>query len=342
MRNKKGNTEFIAPGERGYNVFSFHQSVTDKLCAFVKKNGITIVVFTEFHPLKFTFPWFIENIVPKLNKLGFRDLVTEIVNVEVTQDENWAEITKQLSTYPSIERWRATARENREYDQAEYWREKVKWLRERLDAGAMPYLQKNLAWLRNQNDILWLVIRAIELNIRLYGVSTPDMNERKRGGLPFFISMTTITDLARERIKELRRQGKKVAGYFGKAHGEVKPGQIYVDTFMLGSDAITINGEEFPVEGIFFKGLRFSVATDPAIFAEKYMHVSLLVGSKDDIISLKDRHKELVQRAPDDVLNKGKSNISFYEEEQLATIIIPERNVTFYSKDNPISNARAS
>ncbi|MCX5701739.1 MAG: methyltransferase domain-containing protein, partial [Candidatus Omnitrophica bacterium] len=296
-------------------------------------SGVNILIFSEFHTLKFTSLWFINNVLPFLSNIGINDLITEYINVEV--GDNWDSICQVLNEYTlDAYKWLQSEKEKRdigiERAKREYPVAKINWLRTKLNAGELPYLKKNLAWMGDADDVLLFIIIAADKGIRLHGATTPDMNVT--GGLSLYESYIKVTEIAQNRITELRKNNKKVAGYFGVPHGIVKEsGIIYFKMKDLGAAWMSQHPDIADSgEGVSYKDIIFSFAPKLIAAGEKYLNVLLLVGDEKDLRSV--RYKIMIENISDIIKKLGKGqHIEYDRSEKTATIIIRERSSSLYS-----------
>jgi hypothetical protein len=274
--------------------------------------GKRVIVFSEFHTLRMDLPWFIKNILIDFPTFGIFDLVTEVINVEVGikwddigekwDKTNWEKLCQHLKEYPSIkefkvqfskeycEGYRNRENDNVGYDIGEerswrefYWIKKASWLRRKLAEGDLHSLDRNFSWAHSYDAVLLLIVAAVDLGVRIYGVSTPLMMMPKGTGV--FESVDDITTNSVECVIHLLREtDKKVACYLGRAHASIPQltPSLSVSVEKMGSGYIQVGNrnKKYLVDEVVFNGSNFTLAT--IFINEGYLHVELFVGGSSD------------------------------------------------------------
>ena len=316
-----------------------HQQKTIEL--FVKNSAkFDIVNFSEFHTLQFCFGWFVVNVLPLLPSIGIKDWVTEYFNLKVGEDQK--RIVSLLSEFSfetfmkmflddKIRAYRLRTQEELGYDigseraNKEYYLIcKTQWLKTQLSSGQLPSLRQNYVWMKNLDELLLGIIVAVEHGINFHGATTPDMNVQ--GGISLFDSYVKVTELGKEAITKLRRQNKKVVGYFGVPHGNVKEsGIIYFKLKELGKNWISKHKDlSSVIEGVSYRDCLFSFAPDLVEKGEKFLNVLLLICAEEDLRRV--RYKSVMEEISHLVQNlRVDPYIEHNETDRTTTITMLER-----------------
>ena len=237
-----------------------------------------IITFCEFHNLKFCLGWYAVNILPRLPSIGISDWVSEIFTVDIGNDRK--NIIHTLEEFPfetfrkttlesDISAYRLRVKEELGFDigferalREYFFFCKTLWLRKKLEQGSLPSLKQNYAIVGKRDDVLLSLIIAVENGINFHGSMTTDVFPHGRESL--YESYVKIMELGKKKIGELRKQRKKVAGYFGVPHGMVKesgsilfkPEELGKNWFSKHSDLSSI------VTSVTFRDVSFSFATE--------------------------------------------------------------------------------
>ncbi|MFA5090960.1 MAG: glycosyltransferase, partial [Candidatus Omnitrophota bacterium] len=331
-----------------------HRDPISDLIDIIKSSEV--LAFTEIHTFRLTLAWFIVYILRRLPALGINDLITEVITVEV--GDNWDEVARvvgnhdlstggfmafedfirQANIVKEIEEYKYLASRKVYYDigmeKAQigyYWLSKIKWLRHKLESGELPYLYANLRWLSGRDDALLLVIVAVDMGIRLHGVSDVNMTNKEHENDPEAINPTKsalmIADNTKDTIKILKAEGKKMACYNGYRHGEVEPDMYFVPVRHIDIKEMKLWGRPRTLGGIDLLGENESIG--PWLKGEQYWHIELYVAHPKDfndvVVSRKERTLTLYERAPHilEMLKSGSSLIEVNAEKRTITVCVP-------------------